>query len=139
MIKKWLDSDFALPAIGILWLVLIVGGSFYEPPNIQAQSGAISPVASADITGTGAAVQVFPAGGLARWVQIIAPGGNAATVRLGDPSTSATIGLPIAPGGGFLFPPLPADSARGGASAYNLSNIWVYVASGDKVSALNAR
>lgn len=140
MTKKWNDPEFALAFIGVLWLALILCSSLAAPPRVEAQGGSISVATAADITGTGAQVQVYPSGGLARWVQIIAPGANAAVVRVGDASTSATVGLPIAAGGGFMLPPLPIDGRESSsAHFYNLANIYVYVANGDKVSIIYAR
>lgn len=79
-----------------------------------------------DITGTGVAVQVASSGG-AQWVQFIADPGNTSAVRVADGSVSATRGARIAPGAGMLMPM---------AKGYSLANVYVYVASGDKVSVL---
>lgn len=73
--------------------------------------------------------------GTARWIQIICPAANSAVVRLGDVNISATQGLPIAAGGGMLYPPLPANPIiRGSNQLYDLSTLYYRAASGDKVS-----
>lgn len=82
----------------------------------------------ADITGTGVTVQISTnTSARPAWVQLIAPSGNAAVVRFGDSTTSATVGLPIAAGGGYNTPVCSTCS-------YTLAGMYVYVANGDKVS-----
>jgi len=81
-----------------------------------------------DITGTGATVQIASSGS-ARWVQIIADSTNSAVVRTDqDSSVSATVGLKIPAGGGFLYPPQGQN--------YRLAGIYVYIANGDKISVI---
>lgn len=80
-----------------------------------------------DITGSGAAVQIASSG-TARWVQIIADPGNANPIRVGDAQVSSTRGARIAAGGGLMLPPQ--------GQSYGLQYIYVYAASGDKVSVL---
>lgn len=84
-----------------------------------------------DIVGTGATVQISNnASARPMWVQLVTKsgvGGNTADVRFGDSTTSATVGLPIPPGGGYNTPVCSACS-------YTLSGMYVYVAVGDKVS-----
>ena len=86
------------------------------------------------ITGDGAAHQLATSGS-ARWVQFVATTGNAAAVRVGDSLTSATRGIPVAAGGGWLFPPMPVDTRMSGqASLYKLSTIYYYAASSDTLN-----
>lgn len=80
-----------------------------------------------EITGTGVAVQIASSG-TARWVQVIADAANTAAVRTGDSTVNSTSGAKIAPGGGFMRPPQGA--------LYGLQSIYVFVATGDKVSVL---
>jgi hypothetical protein len=81
-----------------------------------------------EITGANAAVQVASAG-IARWVQFVADPANTSAVRLGDASVTATTGVRIAPGAGQMLPPQEPGT-------YRLSDLYVYVATGDKVSVL---
>jgi hypothetical protein len=82
-----------------------------------------------DITGD-SATHPLATSGNARWVQIIAGSGNGSVVRVGDSSTSATRGLPLAPGGGLFLPVLP------GGLNYKLSAIYYYAVSGDSLSVM---
>lgn len=89
--------------------------------------GPVRPRTQADITGAASTVAVASTGG-ARWIQIVAPATNSASVRWGDANTSATRGNIIAAGGGQMLPPLS------GGDYYPLASVYVYVASGDKVT-----
>ena len=80
-----------------------------------------------EITGTAAAVPIASSGS-ALWVQLIADPSNASAVRVGDSTVTATRGARVAPGGGLLLP------VKG--DYYSLASIYVYVATGDKVSVL---
>lgn len=76
-----------------------------------------------EITGSGATVQAttnirVPC----NWIQVIAPTGNMAVVRMGDSSTTSARGLPLAPGSGLGFP------HKG-----PLAGIYFYIANNDKV------
>lgn len=93
---------------------------------LMAQQMPVNPRTAVDIAGSAATVAIATVGG-AEWVQINAPTGNAAVVRWGDASTSATRGGIIAAGGAQFLPKIPGRT-------YQLPNIYVYVASGDKVS-----
>lgn len=87
-----------------------------------------------DITGTAATVQVATSGS-AKWVQLITPSGNSAVARWGDSSTTSSRGGLLPAGSGQFFPPIPATN--GGATQgqlYDLSKLYVYVGSGDKVT-----
>jgi hypothetical protein len=120
-----------LSTLAVLIGLLFVG-PVYSP--IEAQGGAVTITSPAQVTGSGAAVQVA-ASGTARWIQITALAGNSATVQVGGANVSTTIGVPVAAGGGMFFPPLPFDSRLSTSqSYYPLSGIWVYVANGDKVN-----
>lgn len=82
----------------------------------------------ADITGTGATVQIAVSGN-ARWVQIIADAANTAAVRTDQTSSvSITNGAKIPAGGGFMYPFQGQN--------YALANIYVYIANGDKISVI---
>ena len=124
-------------------LMLILGAAFWvyvlAPRPVEAQKAALGTVA--DISGSGTAVQIATSGA-ARWVQIstCAAGtagctGNAAVVRVGDSNVSVSRGTVITPGGGQFLPPLLISSGGAPTDAlYQLSTIYLYIASGDKAS-----
>lgn len=88
----------------------------------------------ADITGTGAA-QALTGPANARWVQLVAPAGNASVVRWGDSLVSSSRGAIIAAGGGQMLAPI--GTAAGGSpqsTLYDLTRIYVLVAVGDKIT-----
>ena len=84
----------------------------------------------ADVTPAGATVALRPTRTPANWVQIIAPTGNAAPIRLGDSTTGAASGLALPAGSGMLFPPI------GDTTYLDLAMIYVYGTTTDKVSIL---
>ena len=101
--------------LAVLTLLVLVSAA---KPNLHS---------IAEITGSGATVAISTDGSTrASWIQIIAPSGNSAVVRFGDSTVTSSIGLPVAPGGGYNT---PACSA----CIYTLSQHYVYVANGDKV------
>jgi hypothetical protein len=66
---------------------------------------------------------------------IVAGSTNAAAVRIGDSATSASRGLPVAAGGGLMYPPLAPGPRPGQADQYyDLSAIYYYATAGDKLS-----
>ena len=96
-------------------------------------------VSQSDLTGTAVTRQIAPTG-TARWVLFIAASANAAVVRIGDSNVSATQGPTVAPGGGLFFPPLPDNkNIQGKDVYYDLSKIFCYAGTGDKVSILYAK
>jgi hypothetical protein len=106
----------------LITLALVVAFALMAPAQLDLQNlGTI-----ADITGTGATVQACASCNNARWIQISTPGANTAVVRWGDANTSVSRGSLIAPGGGQYLHP------DGGP--YFLPRLYLYVASGDKVS-----
>ncbi len=130
--------QYLLMAIALIVLVWAIG---FHPSTVSAQGGTVLIVTPADLIGDAAAHQLFPLGGTARWVSVIACGStnctatNAAPIRLGDSSTSATRGQPIAPGGSFFLPSMAADPREGvPEQLWNLSSLYYYAASGDKIS-----
>lgn len=88
----------------------------------------------ADITGDGSAHKISSTAIAARWVQIIAPAGNSAVVRIGDVNTSNTRGASVAAGGGFMLPPSATSPQN-----YDLSKIYYYAANGDKLTVTYAQ
>ena len=111
-----------------LWGIL----TWPTAPRVQAQKNALGTVA--DITGSGAAVQIATSGA-AQWVQITAPSGNGAVVRFGDSNVSISRGAIVAAGGGQFLPPIPVGPSAGAATGlYQLSTIYCYIANGDKVT-----
>lgn len=101
---------------------------------LTAQTRITSP---AEIVGTGVAVQIN-ANEIARWVQFVAPLSNSAVhcsatditacPRVGNQNVSATVGIPLQPGAGYMLPALPT-----GQPGYSMAQIYVWVATGDKV------
>jgi hypothetical protein len=79
----------------------------------------------ATISGASSAVAIVP-GSVARaaWIQCVAPSANTNNVYFGDSTVSATVGLPIAPGGGYSTPTCAN-------CIYSPGNTYVYVSSGD--------
>ncbi len=82
----------------------------------------------ADVTPGGGAVALKSSRTPCNWLQIIAPTSNAAAIRLGDSTTSATSGLSIPAGGGEMFPPI------GDTQYLDLALVYVYATGTDKVS-----
>lgn len=124
----------SLVALGlsIVLIDLTCGPSCVSPFTAYAQKQALG--TSADITMTGSAVQ-FSTTGAARWIQIIAPAGNAQTVRVGDSNVGTSRGAAVAAGGGFMLPPIPV--ATGGTVTdvlYQFSTIYFFGTSSDKVT-----
>lgn len=122
----------------MLWVYLV---DWPGPRSVTAQGGTVAITSPVDITGDAAAHQLVSAGGTARWVSVVTCGStncaaaNASPVRIGDSNVSATRGQPIAPGGTFFFPALPADSREAiQQHFYNLGSLYYYAASGDKIS-----
>ena len=102
----------------------------------------VAPVSSTDKTGN-STTQQLAASGYARWVAFVtcASGttgctGNVAVVRVGGSNTNATTGIPITPGGGLFFPPIPVDYQQPVVTNnyYDLTAIYWYAQTGDKVS-----
>jgi hypothetical protein len=112
-----------LRKIAVLTLVLIA--------SLAAQ---VSVFSVADITGDNAS-HVLQSSGTARWIQIVTPSTNSAAVRVGDSAVSATEGIAIAPGGGFMFPVISIDTRDSSqAKMYQLSGIRYFAATGDKLN-----
>lgn len=91
----------------------------------------------ADVTGTGAAVQVFGASaGYARAYTIKALAANSADVRCGGSTVTASRGADLAAGQSIMWGPLSPDptSPAGSMVIYDLSTVYCFIGSGDKVS-----
>jgi len=71
--------------------------------------------------------QALGTSGIARWILFIPPTTNSAVVRVGASNVGATTGLPIAAGGGLLWPPIS------GAPGYDLTKLYYYCTTGDKL------
>jgi len=106
---------------------------FAEPVHAQdIQTGAYQVVTIkdlADITGDGSTHAISAAPLYCSWVEIVAPAANTALLRIGSSSISATQGISVAPGGGYMLPIL-SDSRR----RYDLSAIYYRAANGDKLN-----
>jgi hypothetical protein len=91
-----------------------------------------------DVTGTGAAVQVFGSTALAvRTFLVVADLGNTNPVRCGGSTTSATVGAKMIPGASWGQWNLATATAPGNTAQVNLydaTSVWCYIATGDKVS-----
>lgn len=62
-------------------------------------------------------------------IQITAPSTNTGTTRIGDATTSSTVGELLGAGAGQYFPPRWQGS-------YNLKNFFVYCTTGDKITVI---
>lgn len=121
-----------LTVLALIVIALLIMGT--PQRSVDAQGGLIVVTGNADITGAAAAVQVS-ATGTARWVQIIAPAANSAVIRCGGSTASATVGAPVAAGGGLFYPVMAADSRQAvNQHYYNLAGLYCYVGSGDRVN-----
>jgi hypothetical protein len=80
------------------------------------------------ISGSNATVKISTSTARANWIQIITPSANTNSVMFGDSTTTATTGLPIAPGGGYNTPTCAN-------CLYTPAAHFVYVSSGDKAYA----
>jgi hypothetical protein len=113
---------------------------FVTPPTARSQNSPASAtvVSAADITGDGNVHAL--AAGSARWVQIVCASTNGAVVRVGDSAISATRGIPIAAGAGFMLPPIPpAPTMRAQDQYYQMGTIYYRAANGDKISVVWGR
>lgn len=79
------------------------------------------------ITGTGAVVQLSTTDQQASSLQFTTPAANTGTARIGDSTTSSTVGEALAAGAGQYFAP----RSNG---AYSLNTFYCYVANGDKLT-----
>jgi hypothetical protein len=87
-----------------------------------------------DITGDGSTQPLAVTPLKAKWVQVVTPAGNAASVRIGGVETTASRGLPIPPGwAGMMLPPVAEI-----ASLYKLDHIYYNVSAGDHLYVLYA-
>lgn len=78
------------------------------------------------ITGTSAFVQIQTASTPARWVQLVAPTGNAGTVYWGACNSTTSTANTMAAGSGQFFPPMTN-------SGYDLAQICVQATSPDTI------
>jgi hypothetical protein len=87
-----------------------------------------------DLTGDSSRHQLQTSG-TAKWVLFIATSTNAAVVRIGDVNTSATRGATVAAGGGLMLPPIPPSTTLAAKDQqYDLTAIYYYATTGDKIS-----
>lgn len=105
----------------------------------------VVPTSIATITGDGAKHQIASSG-QARWVQVVAKGPSASTIPnvsdviVGDSAITTNRGLALAPGSGFMFPPITIPP--GGVAnqyLYDLSAIYYLVATNDHITILWAK
>jgi hypothetical protein len=115
-------------------LIGVIAAAFVaSPPKASAQtSNPVSVVTYPDLTGNGAA-QRIASSGTCRIIDVAALPANNAAVRIGDINVGASRGLPIAPGGYVHFE-FPYDPGAVFPHLYSLASMYVYAASGDKVS-----
>lgn len=81
------------------------------------------------ITGTGAVVQLSTTDQQASSIQFTAPSANSGIARVGDSTTSSSVGEALPAGAGQYLGPRWQGS-------YSLNTWYVYVANGDKVTVL---
>ena len=87
---------------------------------------------SITITGTNAVVPLSATALTAKWVQVVTPAANGASVFIGGPEVAAGVGFEIPKGwAGQLFPPISEL-----LELYDLSQINVYISTGDKLDVL---
>lgn len=84
----------------------------------------------ADLTPAGTAVKLAATRTPASWVMLSAPTGNAADVRIGDSTASATRGVTLKAGTTLLLPSI------GTTRTYDLALIYVFGTTTDKVGIL---
>jgi hypothetical protein len=110
--------------------MLVSAAIAQSPQNLVAIKSA------PDVTGTGVAVKVFPASaGPARSFLIIADPANSAAVRCGDSLVSSTQGSKIAAGAGWGWGSPGVDSRQPVQNYFfDISTVYCFIASGDKVS-----
>jgi len=89
--------------------------------------GGITVTGIADVTANGSAAPIAGSG-TAKFVEIVALSTNSAVIRCGGSNTSASIGVPIAPGG--------SQSFWLGQVAWQLSGIYCLGTSGDKYATI---
>ncbi len=82
----------------------------------------------ADVTPGGVAVALKSSRTPCNWLQVICPSGNAAAIRIGDSTTSATSGLALPAGSGQMFP------AISDTQYLDLALVYIYGTTTDKVS-----
>ena len=92
------------------------------------------PVTRADVSGASTTVQISTTGS-ARWVQLLVPSTNTGVSRWGDASTTVSRGGTLPAGSGQMLPPLPVASGNQ-VQLYDLTSIYVYVATGDSLTAV---
>lgn len=84
----------------------------------------------ADIVGSNVTAALANPNITARWIIMVVSGSG--TVRVGGPSVTSTLGLPIPAGAEFQFPVLSQDA--GSTSPYSLREINAYVPTGATLS-----
>ena len=105
-----------------------------QTASTQSNLGLVQPSSIADITGTGATVQLYSTGGPARDVLIFALAANTGTARCGDSNAGTSRGVPLAAGASRFYPPQTQISGDLKQPLYNLASFYCYIANGDKVS-----
>lgn len=120
-------SNLALYRVAVAVLLVLA---------LWSQGPSAKPTSIPDITGD-AATHQLQSSGFAKWVLIIPLAANSAKVRIGDSATSATRGAEVAPGGGLFMPPFPIDTRQSVQQhRYDLSAIYYFAATGDKISVI---
>jgi len=84
----------------------------------------------ADLTPGGVAVPIRAIRTPCNWLQIVAPTGNAAAIRVGDVNTGAASGIEMLAGAKVYFPPI------GDTQYLDLAMVYVYGTTTDRVSIL---
>jgi len=84
----------------------------------------------ADVTPAGVKTALKAARTPANWLMVSAPTGNAAPIRIGDSTTSATSGFLIAPGATFTLLPISDDAYL------DLAGVFIFGTTTDKLSVM---
>lgn len=82
----------------------------------------------ADITPGGTPTALKSSRTPCNWLQVVCPSSNAAAMRVGDSTTSATSGISMPAGAGMMFPPI------GDTQYLDLALVYIYGTTTDKVS-----
>lgn len=101
---------------------------------LAAQGVLVQPFTQADITGTGATVQLVTAGGGARGIIITALSTNSGIARCGDSNVAVARGTPLAAGISLSYGAITSMAVDPQQPLYNLAAFYCYIANSDKVA-----
>jgi hypothetical protein len=102
-----------------------------------AQSGTVTVTPLPDVVGASTTTQLASSGSC-KFVIIIAWPTNTGTVRVGDSTTTSSKGATLPPGSGLMLPALPSflGQVSSGQQSYDMTKIYFWIATSDKISVL---